>query len=584
MNLTLWLVLAGVVGLAMLVTYEKRRCLRVPLSGPQIIGRLHVSLPANWKIKSTGSLPEGGDFVYAEESAPEGEPPRKLSIERRPVGQLVSPMEHLFRAELLSEKDLSGVGRGERPTVQNILLAGYPGRLVTQTFPVASQRGPVKKQLLACAVLPSAQALVIKLEGAGEADAADEELVRQMAETVAVMQVDPPPAAGGRVTLGEGIVLDAPANFLVLPNTDPNRVSIQLLADGSSDSWTAIELISCLFFPEDAEDAIATMLVAHDHDWEVMVPRQLGAQLWQVERANNKSFPGRAYLLANGDNQAVLAVFRGGFHDAAGFNAAWAAIAPSIRFTTTPDYAAMLQCGAEQARQLAEAGLAALLLPAGGQQWSRWDEGENLDKRLWMRQTWNGPTLAQEGNPPWQGRRRTVAADPYGGVIERRSAWNASDDLKNYSATSASFAEEGGALGHGDLWTEFPEHRVTLAAGRLKIELPRNNSDAFPVPAQYIPGGPLPMLLGKLALEGRTAILRTESFVGSEGPLPGLLILFVANATDGPVKPDETGRAMDCLSVQVNGSGRLSRWYFANGVLRYIDQAGGLHAMQGGSD
>jgi hypothetical protein len=64
---------------------------------------------------------------------------------------------------------------------------------------------------------------------------------------------------------------------------------------------------------------------------------------------------------------------------------------------------------------------------------------------------------------------------------------------------------------------------------------------------------------------------------------PGLLTLFVTRLTDAPVRLDERGEPMDCVSVSVNGTGAVSRWYYtaAEGELRFIDFAGGLKAASG---
>ena len=41
---------------------------------------------------------------------------------------------------------------------------------------------------------------------------------------------------------------------------------------------------------------------------------------------------------------------------------------------------------------------------------------------------------------------------------------------------------------------------------------------------------------------------------------------------------------MDCISVSVNGTGIVSRWYYTHddGALRFIDFAGGMKAQEGG--
>jgi hypothetical protein len=122
--------------------------------------------------------------------------------------------------------------------------------------------------------------------------------------------------------------------------------------------------------------------------------------------------------------------------------------------------------------------------------------------------------------------------------------------------------------------------RMILEDGRLRSEWPQTNAPPRVPPNQWVPGCWLPLLLGQLA--DKPMILRTESFVGCDGaPLPGLLTLLVSRGSGGPVKPDEMGEPMDCVVVNVNGTGQLSRWYYSkDGTLRYIDFADGLRARQ----
>jgi hypothetical protein len=119
-----------------------------------------------------------------------------------------------------------------------------------------------------------------------------------------------------------------------------------------------------------------------------------------------------------------------------------------------------------------------------------------------------------------------------------------------------------------------------LEEARLRSELPPSRAAPRVPPPQFVPGGCLPDLLGHLG--DKPMILRSESFVDCEGAvLPGLLSLLVVRSSDAPDKPDETGQPMTCLSVCVNGTGRLSRWYFdRENNLRYVDMRDGLRAAR----
>jgi hypothetical protein len=550
-------------------------------------------MPKNWTPHSVQREIGGGDLFRADEPAVEGRDGRTLNIARMRTTGWVAPMEHLFLSHMLSEQDLApGVGRGDPPRVESLDVGGWPGVLVTRTLEADARWGSIHKKLFACAVLPSSQALVIELRGPGSPDAADEELVRQMAETLAVTDIPAPPepgGGGGAVELPDGIELAVPPHFIALPCDDPNRTSRDLLL-ASSDGWVSVELIPCIFFPEDGPETLETMLAAHDRGWKDAVAREAGARQWQADKPDSKAFPARAYLLANGDDEALLAIFHGGYHDSSRFDAAWQALAPTVRFAGRTDLGEMLRTGTDQAQRLAATGLDKLLPASGHQQWSLWDQRENVDQVLWMRLWWQwisdeqaqasgpAPVPAAAGN----GERLVCPIDPYatdGGRTAFERTWQSNPDWSIAQTAQWEFQvdDRGNAIGQ----LKAIISRVALEDGQLHSKWPQTNATPRFAPNQYVPGCWLPLLLGKLA--DKPMILRTESFVGCDGaPLPGLLTLTITRPKDGPTKPDEKGEPMDCVSVRVNGTGTLSRWYYAkDGTLRYIDMANGLRARQG---
>ena len=92
----------------------------------------------------------------------------------------------------------------------------------------------------------------------------------------------------------------------------------------------------------------------------------------------------------------------------------------------------------------------------------------------------------------------------------------------------------------------------------------------------------MPMVVRELA--DKPSLIKTESFVGLETVAPsGLLTLFVTRLSDPPTRKDENGDPMECVTVSVNGTGEVSRWYYSGDhVLRFIDFAGGMKAQSGG--
>src|SRR3954454_21582266 len=75
-------VLALTVGVAALVTHQKRLALRVPLAHEMTVGRLRVSLPKNWSPPVVSDQPNAGASVSVEETLPDNTPGRRLYVER----------------------------------------------------------------------------------------------------------------------------------------------------------------------------------------------------------------------------------------------------------------------------------------------------------------------------------------------------------------------------------------------------------------------------------------------------------------------------------------------------------------------
>ena len=85
------------------------------------------------------------------------------------------------------------------------------------------------------------------------------------------------------------------------------------------------------------------------------------------------------------------------------------------------------------------------------------------------------------------------------------------------------------------------------------------------------------MLVGDLTRQ--PMILRTDSFTGHEGsgPLEPMTLIVTHAATDPTTRSALDGTPLRRVTVQVNGSGELSRWYFReDGRLQRTEFAAGL--------
>lgn len=591
MQSLLVLVFGAAIGLAALVTRHVRMSMRVELADAKPVGRLGVRLPAKW-LSSPFAVERGGDGVEAEEPPNEQQAGRRLRVMRQRSDGLVSPLEHLTRSGQVKPDVLKSLTDGRDGfALSNLSVAGWPGQMLTMTS--SPRAGVVHKDVVACALLPAGQAVVIWLEGLGPLDASDRELVRQMCETVALVTpagllAAPAEANGATVELVEQIKVDAPPHYLAVPPDDVNDLQRHLLYDGSRGSaWVAIDLVSCVYFADDDRDeTFLAMLAARDPDWRSSPVKRLGPRTLSADRADalGQQFPARAYLTTHADGRALLVILRGGPRDVRHFDAAWQALAASVRFEgPAKDLSALLVAGAEAARSIASSpdALAALIPERGSESWSLWDSSENADQELWAQVAWNF-ARKDDGTPgdELSGTRTSQPLDAYARDTQFEQQWSASADLSRYQATT--YREVRRPANQFPRRT--PEQRFMLDRGRITLASTGQGpsiADA-PAPAAFLPGALVPFVVRDLADHGggRPVLIRTESFVGLEtAATPGLLTLLVTTKSDAPVRLDERGEPMECVTVAVNGTGQVSRWYYgADRTLKFIDFAGGVKA------
>jgi hypothetical protein len=605
--------LVGVLGitiaLAALTVHQKRQALRLPLAQSPPVGRMHVSLPrSGWSPPAISGETSDGDSLVIDEIRPDGVPGRRITVQRVPLPGLLAPLEYLLRTPYLSQSPDAATPDNLRIQKQDV--AGWPGIMVTRsTATLAGRRS--QRQVVAASIVPPAQAVIIRLEEFGAApDVADEELVRELAENVAISDAASQfvrPESGGVVELGGGgggVFAPVPEHFFKLPAADRNRTSVDLLADGYWGSgWTSIELIPCLWFPGDDQRTFISLLSVRDPQWHSGKVKQLADGMWQVDRIGSNggitgsatsdaaSFPTRAYCFANGAgaNQAIIAIMHGGRRgdEDALFDPAWKTISGGVRFTAHIDIAALVTAGREVIDRFVQADPETYLSPDSGRQiWSRWDQTENADKQLgWMNVAWARSTApadaaaTDDSRRMWQGTRSwnahpiTYAApDAPSETIEQ--SWEASADFAYYRQSTDRV--------RGPSRQRTATQRWLLRDGKLHNHLaaaaaasPGNDDDqSAPPPAPFIPGAWLPLVLGKLAGD-KPMLLRTESFLSFDAAASAdnsLLTLCITR---------EYSDGMPCVTVIVNGTGRATRWWYEpDGSVRYIDFPGAIRAQR----
>lgn len=595
----MWLILGATLGLAALVNHERRRSLRVDLGPPMTFSALTVRLPESW------------DVVSATESDPRivvraTEPPemvggraregRVVTVLRARLPAARGPLEHL----LISISQTAAVhGPPEwADAIEGLTIGGWPGLMVelteTEPGPQPSKRAAPRKTFVACAVLPSRHAVVIRLEGGATNDLSDLEILRQIAAAIEITGQPPLGQPGETVALEGGARVTAPQGFRPVYETDPNRIERQLWGIGDARSWTSCELVPLVLASEtpDETQAIATALQARDRRLRDANISPEGPRRWRVDlhvTPFSELFPSTAYVIADdhsdrgaissGPRRAVLAVFRGAPGTQERFAEAWESIARGVSFVGDTHYAAMLATGESEARRLQGLGMARLLRAPRQEQWWLWFDQHEHVHLGWSNVEWDlagdlarDPAPAPSGVPPPAGNRQTHRRGGDGRLVRVRENWTG--DLSTYTIFSDT------AVGDG---SEAFDQTTRLEDGKLVTDVvargKRIASFEQPAPPQYVPGGWLALLIGELTRQ--PMILRTESFIRHEGSGPPRpMTLIITHSPETTTRSTVDDAPLRCVTVQVNGSGELSRWYFRpDGSIDRIDFAAGLQML-----
>jgi hypothetical protein len=253
----------------------------------------------------------------------------------------------------------------------------------------------------------------------------------------------------------------------------------------------------------------------------------------------------------------------------------WKELEATVRFLPASDIGQLESIGStEAARLLGNADFAKLVGDRDEQWWLCTGPG-NRPHLGWSNLQWRpGAKLAAKVET----RLRSFGGD----VITRTvSEWSIGDHARSYN-THVTRTESRVHQPH-----TFSQ-AVNLQRGQLSIAVRADTSDAMEfkmrAPPQYIPAGVLPMLIGQL--DPGPLLIKTDSFmeceaVGAPEPLsviirPGINSTRIAEGEDKPMR---------CVTAEVNGSGRVSRWYFNSaGGLELIELAGGVTVTPSDAD
>jgi len=477
----------------------------------------------------------------------------------------LSPVEFLLRSG-----QIPLIASGPEP-LGNIEIAGWPGVLVAEARPLTAQRGKQpsrSKRLIACTVLPSLAVIGLELSGEGDLNSADGDLIRRVAQSISLPQPESPRYTS-HVDLPEGIRVAVPDGFATPDSVPPLRDSRTLvLMHGSA--WLAVDLVPCVFLPGDNPGTFVAMLMRRDPKFFPAPVVTVKEQTLRCERRDDAVLPSVAYLQVGPDGRALLAEFR---WSRPGSSAAadmewvekfWQEISRGVRFgklpTTMPS---RVSAGAKAVAQLPEDPTKLLSDDdSAGFQWYH----ESLA-------TMNSLTKARylQGERSLKGQIEATRLPPLPNPVrEEWCEWSARG--------SASGLEYEYTLKRGEF---IQETRIANGIYRIAVvegwrPLPPSTGK---LPAGFIPGGVLPLALGRLPQE--PMVLTTDA-VPITGVTASTTLLRLLVEPDNPSSPTtEPSQPMRFWRVRINGASSSSRWCFdKDGRLHTISFDGQVHLIR----
>ena len=453
--------------------------------------------------------------------------------------------------------------------------------------------------MVVCGVFPNRQAVTLRLSKPGEFTPADGKLMDQVAASVSVEGAAPPgPAERGSVTLSNGVRVAVPAGLLLVPEPDPDRTERQLVLAPQQGDWTRVELVPYLALPGEQPETIKSVLAARSHrptavdeEWGWLrakatapapgqwrfdpVKPDAPADASGDEAADARPDAARAcraYAVTGAGGAGVLVVMTSrAISSAPDFDEAWAGLSEGISPSDAGDPSPELAAGGKFVSALRDSGWARAAASAPAQYWTwaddkllgytRLSSGAAADGSVFLKVTGHVTNWDQTQSNP------QAVSTLLPGLKTGSLVFNRQDVAGDGSLTLVTDV----------LTLSGDSYALKLRQGRG----PWSKAEGD-VPAQFVPSGLLCAALSK-APPGRM-ILRTERFPACDAACPVEPLALLVDAAAASVDGKDDRR---CVVVQVNGSGRLSRWYFnPDGTLDSAEFAGGvgLRASERGPD
>ncbi len=481
---------------------------------------------------------------------------------RQRIGTLRSPFEYLVAGGIIDTDVMSG----NKTPFQSTTVAGSPGIIVEIHYTDVDE--VPRKLIEACAVLPSRLAVAVRLDGVGPQDEQDTQIVQRVASSITLSDSPAMLPVGAMVNWANGMSIKSPAQFRAVDDHDGQTTSRFLVDDRSPQKWASIEVTPCVYFRDDGQSVLTTLLGAHDSRMFRSTIAQIApGQFRATVPAEQAVMPTATFVASDDDGHAVLATFRGTADRAEEFDAAmWSEIARSIHFANTP-YRALLDAGHQQIVQIQSAGLEKLI-PQTERAKSNGGDGWTHSPGIlfgWSHFRFEHPAKLD-------GLRETRKR------MDRRlvfitQQWVSSPDLKTHNAQVIEKVAISADTGMAEDFRQV----LHIARGRVDISVSSNGQPTPMVqailPGEFIPGAWLPHLLGKFG--NAPMMIRTESIFGSEADFA---TAFQTVAITPVAPPDKSDAGTRVFTLEVNGTGKLSRWTIRpDGQLDRIDFADGIY-------
>jgi hypothetical protein len=556
MQMVMWVVLGGTVVLAALLDQHLRRAQILSLSDPIVDGPLTFRFPATWK---SWTREANGDATAHVATDSDNGVSRTLIISRQRLPHFMSPAEYMLRASPLSGTITPDAFRG-------LMIDGWPGQSLRYAGRLVSFSSGTDQQytVSSAIILPMGQTIMIRLDKNTQFDQADEQLYKQILDQVTTSATRP--SEGGSIQLTENIQIDVPVELSVYDQPDPLRHSRYAAGLTNEGGWISAEFVPVSFSGTEPSPSLLAGLAAReqlDSRDPSLADRWITAEVtaqspnhWTIDPQDppDEVITGHrvAHLLTGDGGQGLIVILNAATPATfADLDHLWDELAANIHISKSPPLIGALNTGA------------ALLLktaaPSPGDSWKLWssglaqvgfthdyvDHGLNSALRYTVRRKWNGTA---------------TAVDQQWGTSGDSGPWatmtRADAEVKLDSPLAFFFGET----------TTLADWIITNVRDRAGHESSTSNRYA---PPAFVLSRYLPEALSHV--ERTPTAFWTDRFVGVEGELfPSPLLLVTQRLLN-------SGR-FRVVEAEVNGTGEVSRWYFApNGSFDHANFAGDLH-------